>query len=577
MPSTSTMLADPGSLGYTGGAYGDPTRLWAHDFSPKTIKHLFKWSEYLYFNSAQIFSGVRKYAEYPITEISYHSKVSGSTEKYKSILEEQLGIRSELIKCSIDLQVYGNSFVSVHMPFSRHLVCSSCASVYSASHADFKYLPTKAEYKLKCPDCGTSKVATVQDRMVRSASDVHVIRWDPKLIKIQHNGVTNQSEYYLEISGDIRKRVMAGDNMAVTTMPLSILKAIADNSDFKFNKNQIFHSKIDTPAGVTAGWGLPPLTAAIPLFHHAAILRKANEAIALERIVPMRVMHPQATSGSADPIQTMSIATFMDDLESNLKHWRKDPNHIMMSPVAVGVQQVGGEGRALMVDSEIARVEDNIIASMGFPKEFVYGGLSFTGSSITLRMLENQLESSVFQINNLLQWIANRVGKFLELPDIKVELGDFKMVDDVQQKQLVMNLWQSQIVSKTTVAEAHGIDLKEEQDRIKQEAVDDMRMQNEINSEVEKLQSDLAAKAKEKAMMEEQQQTPPGLNYDQQAVIAEAENIAMQLLQADEGTRRSQLSSLQAEDYVMYAVVIQRMEQLKLDERNQMMQQGGGM
>jgi hypothetical protein len=81
------------------------------------------------------------------------------------------------------------------------------------------------------------------------------------------------------------------------------------------------------------------------------------------------------------------------------------------------------------------------------------------------------------------------------------------------------------------------------------------------------------------AMMEEQQQTPPGLNYDQQAVIAEAENIAMQLLQSDEGTRRSQLSSLQAEDYVMYAVVIQRMEQLKLDERNQMMQQQqqGGM
>ena len=79
------------------------------------------------------------------------------------------------------------------------------------------------------------------------------------------------------------------------------------------------------------------------------------------------------------------------------------------------------------------------------------------------------------------------------------------------------------------------------------------------------------------AMMEQQEQSPPGLNYDQQAVIAEAENIAIQLLQADEGTRRSQLSALQAEDYVMYAVVIQRMEQLKLDERNQMMQQGGQM
>lgn len=577
MSSFTTLLSDPGSIGHTGGAYGDPTRLWAHDFSPKTIKHLFKWSEYLYFNSAQVFSGIRKYAEYPITEVSYQSESSGTTDKYKDLLEKGLGIRSALIKCSIDLQVYGNSFVSVHMPFVRHLVCSHCSATTIIESADFTYKPTKAEFVVKCHSCGKKGAAEIQDRMVRKASGIHIIRWDPKLIKIQHNSITNQSEYYLEISTDIKKRVMAGDPHVVATMPISILKAVSKDFDFKFNKNQIFHSKIDTPAGVAAGWGLPPLTAAIPLFHHASVLRKANEAIAMERIVPMRVMHPSPTSGAADPIQTMSIASFMDDLEDNLRQWRKDPNHIMMSPVAVGVQQVGGEGRALMVDSEIARVEDNIIASMGFPKEFVYGGLSFTGSSITLRMLENQLESSVFQVNNLLQWIADRVGRFLEMPEVEVSLGDFKMVDDVQQKQLVMNLYQSQVVSKTTVAEAHGIDITQEQERLKTEAVADMRLQTDINIEVEKLQSSLAAQAKEMAAMEQEQQSPPGLNYDQQAVISEAENIAMQLLQSDEGTRRSQLSSLQAEDYVMYAVVIQRMEQLKLDERNQMMQQQGGM
>ena len=569
MASISTLLADPGSLGYSGGAYGDPTRLWAHDFSPKTIKHLFKWSEYLYFNSAQVFSGIRKYAEYPITEISYQTDVPGNVTKYKDILENQLGIRSELIKCSIDLQVYGNSFVSVHMPFTRHLVCKNCSTTHRIDVAEFKYKFKDASFEIKCSSCNKKGTAEVQDRMVRRPQGIHIIRWDPKLIRLQHNEITNQSEYYLEISGDIKKRVRSGDNLAVSTMPISILKAVGDDLDFKFNKDQIFHSKIDTPAGVAAGWGLPPLTAAIPLFHHASVLRKANEAIALERIVPMRVMHPQATTGAADPIQTMSIASFMDDLEANLKHWRKDPNHIMMSPVAVGVSQVGGEGRALMVDSEIARVEDNIIASMGFPKEFIYGGLSFTGSSITLRMLENQLESSVFQVNNLLQWIADRVGRFLEMPEVEVSLGDFKMVDDIQQKQLVMNLWQSQIVSKTTVAEAHGINLEEEQRRLKEEAVSDMRLQVEINTEVEKLQSSLAAQAKEMAAMEQQQQTPPGLNYDQQAVIAEAENIAMQMLQADESTRRSQLSALQSEDYVMYSVVIQRMEQLRLDQQNQ--------
>ena len=89
------------------------------------------------------------------------------------------------------------------------------------------------------------------------------------------------------------------------------------------------------------------------------------------------------------------------------------------------------------------------------------------------------------------------------------------------------------------------------------------------------LQKDISQQARQMAA---QQQGAGGLSYDQQAVISEAENIAMQLLQTDPSTRKSQLSSLQAEDYVMYSVVIQRMEQLQLDQKNQAMQQmmGGG-
>ena len=203
--------------------------------------------------------------------------------------------------------------------------------------------------------------------------------------------------------------------------------------------------KADSPSGVDSGWGYPPLVACMPLFYHANVLRKANESIALERIVPMRVMHPQAISGNADPILSLSMGKFMSEVEDNLKKWRRDPNHIMMSPVAVGVSQVGGEGRALMVNAEIQQAEDNIIAAMGFPKEFVYGGLSYTGSSVTLRMLENQLESSVFQLSRLLTWVVDKIAAYLNWDKCKVSLGDFRMIDDIQQKQLIMQMFQMHI------------------------------------------------------------------------------------------------------------------------------------
>jgi len=566
------LVNETGSTDYIGGAYGDPSRLWAHDFAPKNLKQLFKWTEYLYYNSAQIFAGVRKYAEYPITEVNITTSSEPLKVQYKELLEESIGIKNILIQASIDLQIYGNSFSSVNMPFRRYLQCPSCKSTFDATKIPFKFNLKKKEFTADCLDCSYKGKMKHKDTKLVDANKINVIRWDPKDISLSYNPLCAAYEYYLDIPTELITKVKSGNSHVIASTPFSFLEAISSNSAYKFEESKIFHMKFDAPAGVKKGWGYPPLCAAIPLYHHTMVLRKANEAIALERIVPMRVMSPQATSSAADPITTMSISGFMDDLKNNLESWRRDPNHIMLSPISVGVQQVGGEGRALMVDSEIQRAEDNIIASLGFPKEFVYGGLSFTGSSVTLRMLENQLESSTFQINKYLKWVTSQVGTYLGWSKVDISLGNFKMVDDIQQKQLIMQLYQQQLVSKTTLAETHGIDLLEEQSKIKNEVISDAKHQAEIQEEMSKLQNDLVEQAKQ--MAAQGNQAPPGLNYDQQAVIAQAEQVAMQFLQMDPNQRRSQLSALQSEDYVMYSVVIQRMEQLKLDQKNQAAQGG---
>jgi len=556
----------------TNGVYGDPMRLWAHSFSSRNLKQLFRWTEYLYYNSAQIYAGTRKFAEYPITELEYMSDSDKLTSLYRRLLEDIVGIKRNLIKASIDLQVYGNSFTSLHLPFKRHLKCSKCQFKQVAEVIEYKYNPNNASFKHTCGDCGFTGESVVVDTLQISPEKINIVRWDPKLIQISYNSVTGESEYYLQIPSELKSKVMGGDKHLITTLPKPILETISNGELFKFNNDEIFHMRSDAPAGVQSGWGYPPLVACMPLFYHASVLRKANESIALERIVPMRVMHPQAISGNADPILSLSMGKFMAEVEDNISKWRRDPNHIMMSPVAVGVSQVGGEGRALMVNAEIQQAEDNIIAAMGFPKEFVYGGLSYTGSSVTLRMLENQLESSVFQITQLLRWLTNKMGKFLGWEHCQVGLGDFKMIDDVSQKQLVMQLFQMGMVSKTTVAEAHGIDVAEEREKIKQENLTDARFQKELELDMMDLQKDLSQQARQMSA----EQGGGGLAYDQQAVIGQAEQIAGQMMQMDPGSRKSQLASLQAEDYVMYSVVIQRLEQMQLDQKNQAMQQMQG-
>ena len=568
------MLLDPNSAETAAGTdYADPMRLWAHSFTPRDLKKLFTWVEYLYYNSAQVFAGVKKFAEYPITEINYDTGNQKLKEKYQLVLERVIGIKRACIRVSLDLQVYGNSFSSVQLPFKRLLVCAGCSSEHDIRYVDFKFEYKKVKVTGKCPGCEKNVTFEIKDTKIIDPHRVHVIRWDPKRIDISHNPITNEYEYYLDVPENIVERVKDGDRHIVMTTPLGVLRTIADDERFKFTPGEIWHMKADAPAGIESGWGYPQLLACMPLFYHAAVLRRANEAIALDHIVPKRILHPAAVSGSGDPITTISVQKWMGDMEQSLRKWNTDPNYVMLAPIAVTTSQLGGDGRAMMVQQEISQAEDNIIAAMGFPKEFIYGGLSFTGSSVTLRMLENQLESAVFQINNFMQWVTDKVGKYLSWGEIKVSLGDFKMVDDVQQKQLMMQLWQGAVVSKTKVAETFGIDLAVERERMKEEQLADMRMQQEVAKAQADLQNSIAEQAKAQAAMG---QAPAGVQYDQQAVIAQAEQLSQQLLSLDQGSRKSQLHSLQMEDFVMYSVVIQRMEQMQLDQRNQAMSQQQG-
>jgi len=255
-----------------------------------------------------------------------------------------------------------------------------------------------------------------------------------------------------------------------------------------------------------------------------------------------------------------------------MSRWRRDPLEILTSPVPVELSQLGGNGRALLTLGEVKDAEDAIIAALGIPREFIYGGLSFTGSAITLRMLENQLLTYTTELNGLLQWVTNRCCKMLGWNAPRVSLTEFKLIDDVQQKQLMMQLNQGGqgIISNTTIAELNDYDLKKERKRRKQEALDEVRFNHDVELEVNKLQNSLALQTQQQANMGQ------GMQYDQQQVIAAADQVVQQLMGLDPGTRKSQLHSLQVEDFVLYSVVIQRLEEIQTQQAQQARSQSGG-
>lgn len=563
---------------YDTHSHPNPMFNYVTGFVPRKIKDLFRWGEYLYYSSPHIWQAVNKLSDYVITDITYKTDSEKVRKQYEGA-HKKLGTLSHVKAAARDRWIYGNFFGSIYFPRRRNLACAntSCGKVYRIDKIQqVDYHIEKCRFEHTCPACNDVTITSNDDvrtmeREIRNLSQANLIRWDPKYIDPEVNPVTGRKTIWHTIPASVKSRIEESDRSMIDDTPIEYLEACRENELFQFHEDHVFHMKIDAPAGVDEdGWGFPPLTAVIKQFFYTEILRRANEAIALDHLVPFRVLHPGQSNAAGNPIDKMDLARWVRETKKNLMHQRHDPLHIQFAPIPVGVTQVGGQGRSLLTLGEVEMAEDNILAGMGVPREFLHGGLSYTGSSVTLRILENQLLTHAKDLNEYLQWICDRIADYMRWERVEVELIPFKFVDDTQQTGALMQLDSAMgLMSKQSWADRFDIDYDEEQDKIAQEMIDDMRRQAETDSRIQELQQSLSQQAQQQAMQ------GVGLNYDQQAVIAEADQLVQQLMGMDDGLVQSNLAALQAEDYVMYSVVIQRYEQAQTSQEAQMRAQAG--
>ena len=124
----------------------------------------------------------------------------------------------------------------------------------------------------------------------------------------------------------------------------------------------------------------------------------------------------------------------------------------------VGVTQISGDGRALLLGPEIQNTMQQIVASMGVPQEFVFGGLTWTGSSITLRMLENTFTGIRDGMQRFIKFLVVQLGNHLKYSPIDIYMSDLKMADDIQRQQITMNLEAAGKISETRMLSEFGYD-----------------------------------------------------------------------------------------------------------------------
>lgn len=557
------------------GAYKFPNPFfdYASEYIPSNIVDIFELCEYIFLTFGTYRSAARRVIRYFLTDILLEGESDSEREKCLKFLNQELKILQELASIGDDFMVYGNVFVSVYFPFDRYLICPNCKTAYNSqtNTSFYKFQPNTLQFVGKCLKCNQEVVFLREDRRSPDESRVKIVRWNPKQIKIRPHPLSGEVEYYYEFDAQFIEKLREGNLFILNSTPWSMVEAALGNPSsgsgpalFKFKKDAIYHFKDATLSGLPIkGFAIPPIMSSFKLVYYLHMLRRYDEAIALDFIMPFRVIFP-TNSGGADPLGSINLQHFIHHLQELVQNKRKNLTDIQFAPFPIGYQLVGGEAKALAPKESMGLALDEFLNSMGFPAELYKGSLSVQAFPVALRLFEKTWGHWVESANDFLGWLIRKLSRHFMWGNITGRLRSVTLADDIERKVLALQAAAGMDISKQTAYSPLGIDYLEEQRRIieEQEIIQKLQMEAQARAQTNALSAPAGASAPPQGSPSEMALMSPGATPGD--VHEQAKAIAHQLIfQTPETLRRGELIKIKHSNPTLHALVLQNMDQIR--------------
>lgn len=478
--------SSPGNLAitFTRGSikYDNPFLDMTSTFLPKTIKSLLQFIAAFVLGDGLVSQCLTKLSEYPITDIIYGDEdqpanldKDQTVKKWKKLFEEHLKIVRVLKQAGMNYYTYGNSVMSVHFPFKRMLKCPSCGAEHTAEGLNAVFKNFQFEAKCIGKGCGYKGVMEARDVNSKEMSKISIIEWDLLFLDIKYNALTGDHFYYYTIPPDISMAVRQGDMDIISSLRLEIIEAVKRRKQLKIMADNVFHLKRPGPQYLIPsqrGWGIPAVMPVLKDIFHCKVLKKGNEMISFDHIVPLRILFPMA-QGDVSPHAVMNLGNWRTKIEDEIRKWRADPNYVSIVPLPIGMQNFSGDAKLLLLSQELKIIEDDIITGIGMIPEIIRGGASWSGSNVSLRVVENTFLNHRNDMIEFIDWIKEKVAAYFDMPIIDIKMSDFKMADDLQKKEMMMRNASedssTSLISRTTMQKELGLDPEKEYNLKEQE------------------------------------------------------------------------------------------------------------
>jgi hypothetical protein len=622
-PSTSMGFTTLGNGAIADERFPDPFCDVASLSMPESIQAANRWVEYIASANGVYRQAIDRVVSYFVTDIEVQDlgeKTIGreEKEKYATFLEETIGIKNVLHTVALDYAVYGNSFTTVLVPFRRYLSCKKCGfeapldKVFNQKAYNFKW--NDFDFYASCPKCKYTGAWNHIDRRSGDTNSVKIKRWSPHEIDLLWDPYTDEVSYVWKIPEDYRNLIKQGHLHHLERASWEVIQAIKNGQNLMFDKGVVFHLKEDALSGMrNRGWGISRILANFRQAWYVQILQRYNEAIALDYVIPFRVITPAPRGGdsaSNDPVHTINLASFSSRVQAMLRARRVDPARWNVLPFPVNYQALGGDASQLAPKDLMDQGMQTLLNCIGVPMELFNGSLTLQAAPAALRLFEANWSHLPHNLNCFLKNLASTLAKVMQWEPVSVKLMRVTHADDLNRQMAKLQLMQGQMISKGTGLKSVGLDYEEETKRMLEEeriyAEEQERMQKEM--EQSKSMQDISqqtqmmggvgntgasatgAPAQGGAPQPGMQPGMPGAGSPVDQFLSQRTNtpnvprtpedlqtqaqlLANQILSLPESQKDSELIKLKRGDQTMHALVSSIIDDIRQQARNQ----GGAM
>jgi hypothetical protein len=467
---------------------------------PEDLATALDFCEYIMMANGTYRQAMERIISYFLTDLDIGSagdEISDEEkEKWEDLFLTELNIRGSVYSANLDLMCYGNAFLSFVVPFNRFLMCPGCKSMWTLKEVYenkvFRFKFSNWEFMGSCPKCNWRGKWHVHDEPETRPERLTLKKWSPHEIQILHDEFTDEVSYLWKIPEDYKQQVRKGTLFHLERVSSQILKAIKHNQLFRFAPNVVYHMKEPCLGGIrNRGWGISRIIANFRQVWYVQVLHRYNEAIALDYVIPFRLITPKDTGSSGGAGGDILLNADMGDAMSQIRRmvrWRRrDPAQWHTLGFPVEYQALGGDATNLAPHELMNQGIDTMLNAAGTPVELYKNTLQLQVAPVALRMFEATWHHLVHGNNMFLRWAVERVSEILNWESVDVRHQRVTHADDMQKHMAILQMAMGGSVSLTSALRTLGLDFKDEVRNIIEEGRFQQEQQAEVQEEMDQV------------------------------------------------------------------------------------------